>query len=296
VLCSLPAGLSECTADSDCSHNGQCNMATKSCDCDLAWSGNPTCSQLALASVPFSTLGTIYPRAQNVTSWGGSVTYSSAGGVNGGGLWHLLVAEMDNHCGLRSWQSNSFIRHATSETIDGIYEPQERVLGVFSHNPSCFDASKSRLGGPECVLLHIGTGLHDSTKRPEQNCSRGYTPKSSQDGSKMPPFPRKLRDSALPSIIPVPVMDSFSAPGTSQCSSVEHQTCQTHNSHLPRRDMAVGKSHLRRGYGWVAEMPDRQPYGLGGRRRHYLDQLRPAWKPQSKRRERQLWVRSSKGR
>ena len=56
-------------------------------------------------------------------------------------LWHLLVAEMQGHCGLDTWQHNSIIRHAVSASVDGTYEAREVVMGVFAHNPTCMDAS-----------------------------------------------------------------------------------------------------------------------------------------------------------
>jgi hypothetical protein len=91
------------------------------------------------------------------------------------GLWHLIVAEMQGHCGLQTWQRNSFIRHATSHTIDGTYTPAEQVMGIFSHNPTCFDATAA--GGPQCILLHIGAGNHSESRHPIQtNCTKGYTP------------------------------------------------------------------------------------------------------------------------
>eukprot|EP00037_Helgoeca_nana_P034640 m.422220 g.422220 ORF g.422220 m.422220 type:complete len:511 (+) comp36686_c0_seq1:169-1701(+) len=170
-----PASAATATATlgaAACNRNGVVG-AGGGCVCDSAWSGLHDCSQLAVLPANPANLGAIYPPTRNTSSWGGTVTKGADG------LWHLLVSEMAEGCGLATWQRNSFIRHATSPTVDGTYTPHERVLDVFSHNAACMDASPA--GGPKCVLLHVGTGTHDETKRPVQtNCTGGYTPHGSR--------------------------------------------------------------------------------------------------------------------
>ena len=58
------------------------------------------------------------------------------------GSWHMVVSEIEGHCGLHTWTHNSFVRHATSVTVDGRanaalagpYSPRETVLPWFAHN------------------------------------------------------------------------------------------------------------------------------------------------------------------
>eukprot|EP00040_Diaphanoeca_grandis_P025436 m.140917 g.140917 ORF g.140917 m.140917 type:complete len:549 (-) comp30149_c0_seq1:183-1829(-) len=176
-------------SNSFCNNNGLITANLK-CECDAAWMGD-RCTELAflpangypssstspspLTSTPGP--GAIYPSMHNVSSWGGTLTYGTDK------LWHLLVSEMADHCGLQTWQRNSFIRHATSSTVDGIYTPREIVMSEFAHNAACMDARAG--GGPACVLLHIGSGTHSEAAHPIQtNCTDGYTPRTkSETGS-----------------------------------------------------------------------------------------------------------------
>ena len=50
--------------------------------------------------------------------WGGNLVWR-------GGRWHMAVSEMRGHCGLASWQHNSFVRHASASTVHGPFEPHE---------------------------------------------------------------------------------------------------------------------------------------------------------------------------
>lgn len=155
-------------SSSECNANGVYDAKSNTCVCDKAWRGDE-CERLALLPLPHKTLGTIYPgiNSHTTSSWGGSVILGEDG------LYHLLVAEFANSCGLATWQSNSFIRHAVAETVDGNYQPREVVMGVYSHNPTCIDATPA--GGPKCLLLHIGSG-QKSPNHPIKKCSGGFSP------------------------------------------------------------------------------------------------------------------------
>ena len=216
--------IGSCKTEFDCNHNGVCNTTTNTCVCDPGWSGNAVCSQLALLPVPPSRrnytggpapLGEIFPGPNggglSVSSWGGSVMR----GANG--KYHLLVAEMEHHCGLVTWQHNSAIRHATADSVDGAYTPQELVMGIFSHNPSCLDASPA--GGPQCVLLHVGTGTSTAEAA---NCSGGFTPKNWT-----PSVIHRVEDHTLaPGILmECPVLDEFNATSSVGSWRMENLTC-----------------------------------------------------------------------
>eukprot|EP00039_Didymoeca_costata_P021689 m.345194 g.345194 ORF g.345194 m.345194 type:complete len:416 (-) comp25875_c0_seq1:73-1320(-) len=146
-----------------CNRNGV--LVNGECHCDSAWRGS-TCNTLALGPANGANFGTIYPQTITQSSWGGTISQGDDG------LYHLLVSEISQHCGLEAWQHNSLIRHATSDTIDGVYTPREVVMDVFSHNAACMNAKPA--GGPECVLLHVGTGAAQAP--PYTNCTGGFTP------------------------------------------------------------------------------------------------------------------------
>ena len=65
---------------------------------------------------------------QNLSSWGGSI-------LSEGGVFHMWAARMVNYCGIRQWQQNSKIVHATATDVLGPYTEQETVAPVFAHEP-----------------------------------------------------------------------------------------------------------------------------------------------------------------
>ena len=108
------------TCLNDCSLNGVCQHGA--CVCDPPWHGTD-CAVLDI--LPSDARGgAIYGVSPRVGSWGGNVLHV-------GGKFHLYVAEFAGEdCGMVSWRSNSQIRHAMSDTIDGA----ARALGC---RPSC---------------------------------------------------------------------------------------------------------------------------------------------------------------
>ena len=81
----------------------------------------------------------------------------------------MAVSEMGGHCGLASWQHNSFIRHASASTVHGPFEANEAVLPVFSHN-----AMPALMPDGTVVVWHVGLG----TPRLQyiSDCVDGTTP------------------------------------------------------------------------------------------------------------------------
>ena len=117
----------QCVRDIECSLNG-CIVNGK-CACRAGWTGSD-CGVLKLGPVTDNQIGSgrVYPSIHaNTSSWGGGVIFR-------GGKYHLYVSEMSGHCGLATWRTNSFIRHAESDTPDGIYTPRETVLEAWGHN------------------------------------------------------------------------------------------------------------------------------------------------------------------
>mmetsp|Transcript_33601 Transcript_33601/g.95223 ORF Transcript_33601/g.95223 Transcript_33601/m.95223 type:complete len:498 (-) Transcript_33601:71-1564(-) len=140
-----------CASAVDCSLNGECVGGR--CLCDSAWSGSPSCDVLAFE--PMSS-DTGY-RNTSFASWGGNAIFAD-------GKYHLFVAQMENHCGLDNWGSNSAIIRAESADVLGPYAYAERVISAFSHNPTV-----RRLPNGSFALYMIGAGGRDPSEI--KNCS-----------------------------------------------------------------------------------------------------------------------------
>ena len=168
VLALPPSSVTACVSDLlDCSLNGRCNCAQRCrCICSPGWRG-PDCGVLNLGPTgdsPFpGGTGRIYPApGANTSSWGGGVVFRD-------GWYHLYVSEMAGHCGLATWGTNSFIRHAISDTVDGIFTPQETVLPTWGHNAMPWVTPEG-----DITVWHIGNGTRS---HPEHTgCSNGTTP------------------------------------------------------------------------------------------------------------------------
>lgn len=151
-----------CTDDSDC-YGGECHhdTAASRCVCPAMWRG-VHCELLSLA--PAAVNGGL--RLRNESTWGGGLVQDTDDPT----VWHMYYAHFVDNCGLKTWTTNSEIRHAVANQIDGPYTPvaKELVLGTFAHNPSV------QQDGPASWLLgHIGCG--NGTKMPVETCSNGTT-------------------------------------------------------------------------------------------------------------------------
>ena len=159
-----------CSCNKDCSLNGLCQQ-NGSCACDPGWAGED-CGILNLGTTNGDSIGAgrIYPAASAKTSsWGGGVIFSE-------NKFHLYVSEMSGHCGLASWATHSFIRHAVSDTVDGVYTPLETVLPAWSHNAMPWVTPEGYVS-----IWHIGNGTKPKRPTRQVRCFNGTTP--------MPPPP-----------------------------------------------------------------------------------------------------------
>lgn len=154
-----------CKCSKDCSLNGRCQQ-NGSCTCDPGWAGED-CGILNLGTTSGDSIGAgrIYPAASAKTSsWGGGVIFSE-------NKFHLYVSEMGGHCGLATWATHSFIRHAVSDTVDGVYTPLGTVLPAWSHNAMPWVTPEGYVS-----IWHIGNGTKPKRPARQLNCSNGTTP------------------------------------------------------------------------------------------------------------------------
>jgi len=154
--------------DASCSLNGAC--VSGACACVPPWAG-PACGALDFLPARAPD-GALYRRA-NVSSWCASALRDDAG------VWHAVVAQMADNCGLNSWQRNSQLVHVTSAGGPaGPYANETLIRAPFSHNPKLARAPDGTF-----LVFHIGCG--DNATARVGNCSGGVTP--------LPPPPPPVR-------------------------------------------------------------------------------------------------------
>lgn len=69
-------------------------------------------------------------KGEDFSTWGGSVVKGEDG------RYHMFVSAFENDCGLSSWEYNSKIVRASSESPLGPFEIEETVVTAMSHNPT----------------------------------------------------------------------------------------------------------------------------------------------------------------
>lgn len=90
-------------------------------------------------------------------------------------VYHLLVTEIVDGCGLCTWGSNSRVVHATSSNLLGPYTYQNEALPLWAHNPHIIVDKSS--GSPVYLLFHIGEA--DGGVTPKV-CNKTMKPPSSR--------------------------------------------------------------------------------------------------------------------
>jgi len=152
-------GGGRCTDDAACNLNGACSAGT--CACVAPWTGTD-CGLLDFLPARAPD-GALY-RREGVSSWCASTLRDDAG------VWHAVVAQMADNCGLNSWETNSQLVHVTSTSGPaGPYANETLIRLPFSHNPKL-----SRAPDGTFLIWHIGCG--DNTTHRMGNCSGGVSP------------------------------------------------------------------------------------------------------------------------
>lgn len=188
----LVAAATSCVSDLNCSLNGAC--VAGACVCDDAWEG-PSCELLSLLpSAPGD--GTCDP-SLNGTATGYTSTWGGHPMQDGDGSWHLLAAEMAQHCGMCSWGSVSQVAHWASGSLVGPYRRVGTAVGVFAHNPSVVAAPDASL-----LMWHIGigcdsAGVHACNYTRMPSCANGSTPPHPQPPPEPVPNPPNLARAAV---------------------------------------------------------------------------------------------------
>eukprot|EP00041_Stephanoeca_diplocostata_P017854 m.367915 g.367915 ORF g.367915 m.367915 type:complete len:802 (-) comp20839_c0_seq2:64-2469(-) len=126
-------GGGKCASDRDCHYAGVCGNAGV-CVCDAAWTGSD-CGQLHLLP---ARAGSGYPNvpassqlpSTSPFTWGGAEIFAD-------GVYHGFFTEFVNHCPMTygTWATATHIRHATSHTPDGPWNPQDIAVPVAAGNP-----------------------------------------------------------------------------------------------------------------------------------------------------------------
>jgi hypothetical protein len=138
-----PPPLLPCTSDYNCSFNGACDASTGACACDKAWAGS-YCQQLNLLPVVNgSGLNQLADPAARTSTWGGAVLHDAAE-HGGDGKWHMFASEIERHCGIHRWVTNSVVVHAVADAPDGVYTKRAAGAGgddavlfpIFTHEPA----------------------------------------------------------------------------------------------------------------------------------------------------------------
>ena len=104
---------------------------------------------------------------RNESTWGGGLIQD----VDDPTVWHMYYSHLVGNCGLKTWTTNSEIRHAVASQVAGPYTPVEAsspVLCTFAHNPTV-----QHVGLGSWLLGHIGCG--NGTKTPVGTCTNGTT-------------------------------------------------------------------------------------------------------------------------
>lgn len=138
--------IPDCLNDGDCNLNGICSWKRGACICDAGWRGSD-CGELDL--LPAARDSGYNLTALGTSSWGGRIIRDPGGDK----IFHLIMAEFTNGCGLDHWSPYSRIIRAESLTGPaGPYHFATEVVGTFSHNPTVVYSSADQL----YLLYYIG--------------------------------------------------------------------------------------------------------------------------------------------
>ena len=110
-----------CRSAADCSRLGTCSGGR--CVCGHGWTGD-RCEQLHLAPVEEGRGLEPLLAQERTSSWGGAIAARpasgglglrrDAGAAEGPAVYHMVYSELERHCGINAWLSNSVVKHATA--------------------------------------------------------------------------------------------------------------------------------------------------------------------------------------
>ena len=110
-----------CGSAADCGRLGTCSGGR--CVCGRGWTGD-RCEQLDLAPVEEGRGLQPLLAQERTSSWGGAIAARPAGGgpglrrdagaAEGPTVYHMVYSELERHCGINAWLSNSVVKHATA--------------------------------------------------------------------------------------------------------------------------------------------------------------------------------------
>ncbi|KAH7002613.1 hypothetical protein EDB80DRAFT_778779 [Ilyonectria destructans] len=153
-----------CDTDDNCSLNGVCtkSRSKRFCKCDPGWWGDD-CGRLDLAPATRWTgynytniTNPSYYRAYGNSSWGGTIIQDR----DEQKLFHLVISQFANGCGLSGWRPHSFVIRAESRTgPQGPYHYAQNLTRSFRHNPYVFWSPADQ----KYLLYTIGVDAPEAT-------------------------------------------------------------------------------------------------------------------------------------
>lgn len=138
LLALLMGAVQGCNTMDDCSLNGVCSCNHK-CICDRGWR-NDDCSELDLRPASRWTgynntnyTDPDYYKQDGNSSWGGQIIHDR----EDPGLFHLILSQFPQGCGLSAWRPFSQVIRAESRTGPrGPFLFQQVLFDTFRHNPT----------------------------------------------------------------------------------------------------------------------------------------------------------------
>jgi hypothetical protein len=151
-----------CASSLDCSLNGECDVATGRCNCDVGWKG-PGCASLDLAPQTTDTM----LNETNLSTWGAPAVFAE-------GAYHAYVSEMVEACGITSWQSNSQLTHYVAETPNGPWQRKDVAVPLWSHCATVAVVPNNT--GTTLLMTHMSRGAKGRKCLPSGCCVGGASP------------------------------------------------------------------------------------------------------------------------